>query len=124
MNIAINALKRTFTGEHRSVTLNARNQISGVTTEAFSFAGHAWPTSARERLLLPEGLREKAMLSLVTEDELNTAREARAGEAGTMSDIVEIDGIRYEVVGVNDRSNHPIVGIRHRTYTLALENPA
>lgn len=124
MNIAIAALARTLTCYRRELTVSAYNETTGTTETAFTVRGHAYPTSARERLLLPEGLRARATWSLVTEDALQVGGEATGAVDGALSDIVVVDGIRYEAVSVSDRSTNPIVGIRHRTYTLAQENPA
>jgi len=123
-NPAIRALASTHTGYHRTFARDAYNRPSTETRTAFTFSGYHYATSPKERMLLPEGIRQKAVYTLLTEDALTVGMEATSTASGTLSDIVTIGGRTYEILSEDNLGDHPVLGLRHYTYVLALENPA
>ena len=123
-NPAIRALASEHTGYNRTFALDAYNRPATETRTLFTFRAYHYATSAKERLLLPEGIRQRAVYTMMTEDALTVGKEATSSAAGALSDIVEIGGRTYEIVSEDSLGDHPILALRHYTYVLALENPA
>lgn len=93
------------------------------TTAEREIDGSVQPLSARERMMLPEGIRTKASVKIYTEEPLFTA------EPGGMkqSDRLRIDGVIWEVVSGQDYSpliQTPMMGLKHfKSVAQKLDEP-
>jgi len=123
-NPAVRALATKHTGYHRTFAFDSYNRPSAETRTAFTFQAYHYNTSPKERLLLPEGIRQKAVYTMLTEEPLTVGREATSTTTGVISDVIEIGGRTYEILSEDSVGDHPVLGLRHYTYVLALENPA
>lgn len=69
---------------------------TGAGTDAAVIRASVQPASEKDLLRLPEGLRTRDMVTILTDDELRTANET----AQTEADRIEHQGEQYEVVAV------------------------
>ena len=111
MNGALAFVKRTYGGVHRAITRDARGRAM-VTETAFSFLAHCYPSGQLMGPMEPGGRLIQGAYAILTDEALSVDDEA----AGTAGDDVMIQGRRYRVKALTDRSDNPIPMIRHRSY--------
>lgn len=98
---------RTSPGEW----VNGRWVEGDTPQEPFTIKGHYWPTTANEKLRLPEAFRSTSTYKLHSLTELYSVREADSQSA----DKVEIKGVLYEV----QEADHFDMGVKdHWEYLL------
>jgi hypothetical protein len=81
---------------------------SGVGTSDEDILASVQPVSGRDLLRLPEGLRTRDTLAIITDDDLRTANET----SGVEADRLVVNGEEWEVVAVDDWTTVPQLGHR------------
>jgi hypothetical protein len=91
----------TLTATRRAAgTTDGRGRAVEGATSTFPLQGSVQPVTGRDLLRLPEGLRTRELVAIISATELHTANAA----AGTVADVVAYQGASYEVQSVEDWS--------------------
>ena len=81
----------TYTVTRRGSTTLVNGRRTAPSTSTLSVRALAYPMSGRDKLSLPEGLRTRETMAVVTVEELQTA------EGSVEPDLISIDGDTFEV---------------------------
>lgn len=94
----------TITGTRYAASTVLKGQSTPGATSAIGFTSSVQPMSGKEKLSLPEGVREKTIYKLYTSFALRTASEKNK----TKADRVTVFGDLFEVIKVDTWQNKVI----------------
>lgn len=83
--------------------------VAGASSE-LDIVASVQPASSRDLLRLPEGLRTRKTVAVITDDDLQTANES----LNQVADRLEYLGEEWEVVSVDDWTMGAVDQLRHR----------
>jgi len=100
----MSSFRKPLSGVRFGPSTSVKGRTSPGTETPFQFTSSVQPASGKEKLTLPEGVREKNVLRLYTSTLLKSVSEKN----NTRADIITIDGDEFEVIRVLPWQNNVI----------------